>query len=91
VVKLASENDATLGAKQVFLTSHNPTSLDAFDLFDDDQRVFVVRRNEKGHTTAERLRPNPKQTREEWQLAMNGRNLSQVWLDGDIPGALGDV
>ncbi len=91
VVKLTAENDVTLGAKQVFLTSHNPTALDAFDLFDDDQRVFVVRRNEKGHTTAERLKPNPRQTKEDWQLAMNGRNLSQVWLDGDIPGAFGDL
>ncbi|NBB81623.1 MAG: AAA family ATPase [Verrucomicrobia bacterium] len=91
VVNLTSKTNANWGAKQVFLTSHNPTSLDAFDLFDDNQRVFVVRRNERGHTTAERLQPHPKMSRDDWQLAMNGRNLSQVWLDGDIPGAMGDL
>ena len=91
VAALTSEGYSRCGAKQVFLTSHNPTALDAFDLFDGDQRVFVVKRNEKGHTIVDRLEPNPNQTREEWQLAMNGRNLSQVWLDGEIPGALGDL
>lgn len=91
VTKLSLDNNTDWGARQVFLTSHNPTALDAFDLFDDDQRVFVVRRNEKGYTTVERLRPHPSQTREQWQLAKNGRNLSQVWLDGDIPGALGEL
>ena len=89
VVALTSEGLSRCGAKQVFLTSHNPTALDAFDLFDGEQRVFVVRRNEKGHTTVDRLEPNPTQTKEEWQLAMKGRNLSQVWIDGDIPGAMG--
>lgn len=85
----SNAEDSTLGARQVFLTSHNPSSLDAFDLFDDANRVFVVRRNEKGHTTAERLVPPGKMTREDWELAKAGRNLSQLWLDGDIPGALG--
>ena len=89
VVSQSADNNTKLGARQVFLTSHNPTALDAFDLFDDRQRVFVVRRNERGHTTAERLRPESNMTREGWQLAKGGRNLSQVWLDGDIPGALG--
>ncbi|WP_428513742.1 AAA family ATPase [Roseovarius sp.] len=91
VVSLANEHETKCGARQVFLTSHNPTSLDAFDLFDDTQRVFVVRRNEKGHTTAVRLEPPKGMSREDWRLAMNGRNLSQIWLDGDIPGALGDL
>ncbi|MGG7567871.1 AAA family ATPase [Rhodovulum sp. DZ06] len=86
----ASAN-ASLGAKQVFLTSHNPTALDAFDLFNDDQRVFVVSRNEKGHTQAARLSPPQGMTRQEWQVARGGRNLSQIWLDGDVPGALGSL
>ena len=89
VVSTTAGTETSLGARQVFLTSHNPTALDAFDLFSEDQRVFVVRRNERGHTTVDRLQPHPSKTREEWQLAMNGRNLSQVWLDGDIPGAMG--
>ncbi len=89
VVSKTSKTETSLGARQVFLTSHNPTALDAFDLFSKDQRVFVVRRNERGHTTVDRLEPHPRKSREQWQLAMNGRNLSQVWLDGDIPGAMG--
>ncbi|WP_370677446.1 AAA family ATPase [Pleomorphomonas sp. PLEO] len=91
VVSMANADGASLGARQVFLTSHNPTALDAFDLFDEKHRVFVVRRNEKGHTTADRLCPSKGATREDWQRMMKGRNLSQIWLDGDIPGALGDL
>ena len=91
VVSTTASTETALGARQVFLTSHNPTALDAFDLFSDDQRVFVVSRNKRGHTIVDRLVPPPNMTREMWQLAKNGRNLSQVWLDGDIPGALGVV
>lgn len=88
VVNMASEHGARSGAKQVFLTTQNPTALDAFDLFDDDQRIFVVRRNDKGHTTINRLEPRCRK-REEWPILANGRNLSQLWLDGKISGALG--
>ena len=91
VVSTTANKETSLGARQVFLTSHNPTALDAFDLFKADQRVFVVSRNKRGHTTADPLVPPPNMTQEEWQLAKNGRNLSQIWLDGDIPGALGVV
>ncbi|HHI69746.1 MAG TPA: hypothetical protein ENJ91_01990 [Rhodobacteraceae bacterium] len=79
----------SFGPKQVFLTSHNPTALDAFDLFDDNHRVFVISRNEKGHTVAERLQPKEGMTREEWNVAKSGKNLSQLWLDGAILGANG--
>ena len=94
IIKVCGKSDAKnldVGARQVFLTSHNPTSLDAFDLFDDDNRVFVVRRNDKGRTTAERLVPPAGATKETWELMKGGRNLSQLWLDGDIPGALGTI
>lgn len=83
-------SDSNIGARQVFLTSHNPTALDAFDLFDDRQRAFVVKRNKRGHTTATRIVPPEGVTPEKWDLLMGGRNLSQLWLDGDIPGALGE-
>ena len=89
ITKESSANGLSCGPEQVLLTSHNPTSLDAFDLFDDDQRVFVVERNRDGHTTVTRLKPRPEMTPEEWQQAKNGRNLSQLWLDGEIEGALG--
>ena len=90
IVTLNSKGQPRYGARQVFLTSHNPTALDAFDLFDNDQRIFVVKRNKKGYTVVNRLEPSPNQTKEEWGIAMNGRNLSQVWLDGGIRGALGE-
>ncbi|MEQ1538497.1 MAG: AAA family ATPase [Sphingorhabdus sp.] len=92
IIKITDQtanNETSFGVRQVFLTSHNPTALDAFDIFDNNQRVFVVSRNMKGRTTAERLLPPEGKSKEEWQLAMNGRNLSQVWLDGEIPGAMG--
>lgn len=85
----AFSHDLPCGPRQVFLTSHNPTSLDAFDLFDDDQRVFVVERDDMGHTVVNRLRPSPEMSRDDWEEAKNGRNLSQLWLDGEIRGALG--
>lgn len=79
-----------IGPEQVFLTSHNPTSLDAFDLFDDDQRVFVVSRSpDNGSTTITRLQPDPGWTRAEWVKAAGGKNLSELWIEGKIPGALG--
>ena len=87
--KEAAAQDLKCGPRQVFLTSHNPTSLDAFDLFDDDQRVFVVDRNDAGQTVVNRLRPRPGMSRDDWEVAKNGRNLSQLWLDGEIRGALG--
>ena len=85
----AAAHDLHCGPRQVFLTSHNPTSLDAFDLFDCDQRVFVVDRNDAGQTVVNRLRPGPGISRDDWEAAKNGRNLSQLWLDGEIRGALG--
>ena len=86
---MSSSAQLGCGPRQVFLTSHNPTSLDAFDLFDDDERVFVVERNQEGHTTVTRLKPPDGMSRKEWFQAKNGRNLSQLWLDGEIRGALG--
>ena len=79
------------GPRQVFLTSHNPTSLDAFDLFDEDQRVFVVRRNDEGHTVVDRLQPRRDMSKHDWYESNEGRNLSQLWLDGEIDGALGET
>jgi hypothetical protein len=73
----------------VFLTSHNPTALDAFDLFDDNQRIFVVSRDAKGITTITRLQPEKGWTRSDWIKAMEGRSLSERWIENEIPGALG--
>lgn len=80
-----------IGARQVFLTSHNPTALDAFDLFDDEQRVFVTFRNSKGHTKVNRIVPPRGSTRDEWNVMKGGKNLSELWLEGEIPNALGKL
>ena len=88
--KKSCDGNLSCGPRQVFLTSHNPTSLDAFDLFDDIQRVFVVERNSDGHTVVNRLKPRDGMSRQEWYEAKNGRNLSQLWIDGEIRGALGE-
>ena len=84
-----SEDGGNTRPKQVFLTSHNPTALDAIDLFDPGKRLFVVSRNEQGHTVFDRIRPPDDMTKEQWIEAMRGRNLSQLWLDGMIRKALG--
>ena len=92
IIKLtirSSEKKLHCGPRQVFLTSHNPTALDAFDLFDPDQRVFVVSRDPFGHTKITRLEPPKGTTREEWAELKGGLNLSQLWIDGAIDGALG--
>ena len=87
--ELGDEENSRTGQRQVFLTSHNPTALDAIDLFESDQRLFVVSRNDKGHTVFERIQPSSKMTKERWIEAQRGRNLSQLWLDGRIRKALG--
>ena len=89
ITNTSCQENLDIGPRQVFLTSHNPSSLDAFDLFDEHQRIFVVERNEEGHTEITRLRPNRGMSREDWYEAANGRSLSQLWLDGWIRGALG--
>jgi predicted ATPase len=50
LVDLAAKTD-----KQAILTTHNPAILDGLDLTDDDQRLFVVSRNNQGHTRIKRI------------------------------------
>ncbi len=78
-----------IGPEQVFLTSHNPTALDAFDLFEPDQRIFIVSRNmPSGKTTITPLLPGKGWTKEDWIKAKAGQNLSQLWIEGGLTGAL---
>ena len=62
--------------KQVIVTTHNPAILDGLNLKDDQQRLFVVRRNDEGHTKA---------TRVEYKAERNMK-LSEVWTNGYIGG-----
>ena len=62
--------------KQVILTTHNPAVLDGLDLQDENQRLFVVRRNDEGYTKAKRIQYNPKRE----------MKLSELWTNGYIGG-----
>ncbi len=62
--------------KQVIVTTHNPAILDGLNLKDDNQRLFVVRRNVDGHTIANRIEYKPERR----------KNLSELWTSGIIGG-----
>lgn len=74
--------------RQVLLTTHQPALLDAIDLFDPEVRLFVVQRNQLGHTTVERISPPAGYSREQWNMLHGEMRLSELWLDGTIPGAV---
>lgn len=79
--------------RQSFVTSHHPSSLDSFDLFSDDQAVFVVSRDlnasvARGSTKFDRLMPPPDLDRQQWHERSDGKNLSTLLLEGLIPDAL---
>lgn len=50
LVELAKKYD-----KQLFLTTQNPATLDGIDVFDEEQKLFVVSRKRTGQTTARRF------------------------------------
>lgn len=72
--------------KQLLMTTHNPTTLDAIDLFNPLHRLFVVKRNGSGHTEIERILPPEGFTREQWVKKYEGMKLSEIWLSGLIGG-----
>lgn len=72
--------------KQVFITTHNPTTLDALDLFNPQHSLFVVKRGEHGSTEFEKIKPPPNMTREQWQEKYGYMKLSEIWLSGTIDG-----
>lgn len=76
--------------KQILMTTHNPTTLDAVDLFNDTHRLFVVQRNGQGHTEIKRVTPPPGFTREAWVEKYQGLRLSEIWLSGVIGGLATD-
>lgn len=66
----------TKNKKQVIITTQNPAILDGLNLKDDNQRLFVVSRNNEGHTRIERIKYNDKRT----------MRLSDIWTKGFIGG-----
>jgi energy-coupling factor transporter ATP-binding protein EcfA2 len=78
---------------QVFMTSHHPSSLDSFDIFDKDHRIFVCsRQNEEtqvvGGSLFSPMLPPEKMEKDEWNLKHKGANLSEIFLRNRIPNAL---
>ncbi|MCK5924570.1 MAG: AAA family ATPase [Methylococcales bacterium] len=66
--------------KQIFITTHNPAILDGIDLNDDQQRLLIISRNQKGHTRCKRIDLNNKpQSSIEEPLV-----LSDAFLRGDL-------
>ncbi len=82
--RLCSELSKTLAHlaqkrnKQVIVTTQNPSILDGINLHDDEQRLFVIKRNQMGHTIAKRITAKP-QTK-------NPVKLSEAWTRGYIGG-----
>lgn len=61
--------------KQALITTHNPAILDGLNLHDDEQRLFIVSRNDEGHTVTERIRMKPNADGEKFKL-------SELWMRG---------
>ena len=77
VVELAKKYD-----KQIFLTTHNPAILDGINLNDEEQKLFVVSRNDKGYTQIKNL------TVEDNPIDEDGErlHLSEAFLRGYLGG-----
>lgn len=65
--------------KQALITTHNPAILDGLNLHDDEQRLFVVSRNDHGHTVTERIKVKPQAPGEKYKL-------SELWMRGHLGG-----
>jgi len=74
LAKLSKETD-----RQVLITTHSPAALDGLNLHDDEQRLFKVYRNRKGHTKVKRIKLKPDQ-----QLNGQGFKLSELWMRNQI-------
>ncbi len=70
---------AVINNKQAFITTHNPAILDGLNLHDDHQRLFVVKRNDEGHTQVERIKLKPETNGEQLKL-------SEMWMRGYLGG-----
>jgi AAA15 family ATPase/GTPase len=68
--------------KQIFLTTHNPAILDGINLNDEEQKLFVVSRNDMGHTQMKRItvEDNPKDEDGE------SLHLSEAFMRGYLGG-----
>ena len=77
LINLAKKYD-----KQIFLTTHNPAILDAINLHDEEQKLYVVSRNRSGHTRLKQMtvKNKPKSSTDE------PLKLSEAFLRGYLGG-----
>lgn len=73
LAELAKKNN-----KQALITTHNPAILDGLNLHDDEQRLFVVSRNDEGQTKIERIKLKPE--------GQENIKLSDLWISGQLGG-----
>lgn len=94
IVEVCTGDDRgiTDGQHQSFVTSHHPSSLDSYDIFSPYHRIFVARRREDsgviGSTYFDRIEPPEGITKDDWIRQSQGKNLSNLLLEGLIPGGL---
>lgn len=74
IVSLSKKHD-----KQAIITTHNPAVLDGLNLHDEEQRLFVVYRNDEGHTLTNRIKLKP-------DLGEGRFKLSELWMRGHLGG-----
>ncbi|MCP4112775.1 MAG: hypothetical protein GY749_45810 [Desulfobacteraceae bacterium] len=65
-------------SKQALITTHNPAVLDGLNLNDDEQRLFVVSRNDEGKTQVRRIKLKPGSDEK--------LKLSEMWMRGYLGG-----
>ncbi len=68
--------------KQALITTHNPAILDGLNLHDDEQRLFVVSRNDEGHTVTRRIKLKPEGKGPQGEKL----KLSELWMRGALGG-----
>jgi energy-coupling factor transporter ATP-binding protein EcfA2 len=72
---------SSVNSPQVLLTAHNAAVLDGLDLSNPEIRLFVVDRNNKGHTSVRRLEATPE------LIELNKEYpLSRLWIMGQLGG-----
>jgi predicted ATPase len=84
--------------RQIFMTSHHPSALDSFDIFDENHRIFIANRiNDAearntsaalGSTKFRQFKPPRGRSKDEWMVAHGGKNLSELLLENRIKDAL---
>ena len=65
--------------KQVLITTHNPAILDGINLFDEKQKLFVVKREDQGDTKVEQIKLKP-------EVKDKDLKLSEMWMRGILGG-----